>query len=157
MRAHSIGMWIGAAVASSVMAGRPEPTPPPPSPAATALEKPTSQSRIALSHELPPLNGERLEATLVEVTYPPGGANPAHRHPCPVVGYVLEGSLRMRVKGRPEAIYRAGDTFYESPNDVHLVSENASPDAPARFLAYFVCDHETPLSIPLSEDPAGGR
>jgi quercetin dioxygenase-like cupin family protein len=110
-----------------------------------------SRARIALSQRLPVLKGDHLEATIVEVTYEPGGANGAHRHPCPVVGYVLEGSLRMQVKGQPEKIYNAGDTFFEAPTDVHQVSANANQDKPARFLAYFVCDHATPLSIPVTD------
>jgi quercetin dioxygenase-like cupin family protein len=110
-----------------------------------------SQSRTAFSGKLPALDGQRLEATIVEVTYPPGGANPAHRHPCPVIGYVLEGALRMQVKGQPERIFKAGETFIETPSDVHEVSANASLEAPARFLAYFVCDRATPLSVPVTD------
>ncbi len=108
-----------------------------------------SRSRVALARELPPLDGAKLAATLVEVTYDPGGANPAHRHPCPVVGYVLEGQLRMQIDGQPERIYSQGESFYESPTDVHRVSANASADHPARFLAYFVRDQKTPFSIPV--------
>lgn len=110
-----------------------------------------SQSRTAFSGKLPALDGQRLEATIVEVTYPPGGVNPAHRHPCPVIGYVLEGALRMQVKGQPERIYKPGETFFEAPSDVHVVSANASQEAPARFLAYFVCDRTTPLSVPVTD------
>jgi quercetin dioxygenase-like cupin family protein len=71
-----------------------------------------------------------------------------------VVGYVLEGRLKMQVSGQPEQVYGPGDTFYESPSDTHLVSRNASDDQPARFLAYFVCDRPTPLSVPLKGDVA---
>ena len=110
-----------------------------------------SESRTVFSGKLPALDGQRLEATIVEVTYPPGGANPAHRHPCPVIGYVLEGAVRMQVKGQPARIFKPGEAFFESPSDVHLISANASQDAPARFLAYFVCDHETQLSVPLTD------
>lgn len=110
-----------------------------------------SRSRVAIAQALPALDGARLEATLVEVTYEPGGANTAHQHPCPVIGYVLEGSLRMQVKGQAERVYGVGDTFFESPTDVHLVSANASQDKPARFLAYFVCDRKTPLSVPVPQ------
>jgi quercetin dioxygenase-like cupin family protein len=110
-----------------------------------------SQSRKAYSGKLPALDGQHLEATIVEVTYSPGGVNTAHRHPCPVIGYVLEGAVRMQIKGQPERIYKQGETFSETPSDVHLVSANASQDAPARFLAYFVCDRETPLSVPATD------
>ena len=110
-----------------------------------------SQSRTAFSGKLPALDGQRLEATIVEVTYPPGGANPAHQHPCPVIGYVLEGALRMQVKGQPERTFKSGETFFEAPTDVHVVSANASQEAPARFLAYFVCDRATRLSVPVGD------
>ncbi|MCC7123877.1 MAG: cupin domain-containing protein [Acidobacteria bacterium] len=113
-----------------------------------------SRSRVAVTQRLPTLDGTKLTATLVEVTYEPGGANTSHRHPCPVIGYVLEGRMRMRVDGQPERIYGPGDTFYESPTDVHRVSANASSEQPARFLAYFVCDRDTPLSIPVPGDGA---
>ena len=43
-------------------------------------------------------------------------------------------------------LYRAGESFYEAPNSVHLVSANASDRDPVRFLAYFTCDHDAPLS-----------
>ena len=125
--------------------------------AAAAAHQAPSRSRVAIAQALPALDGAHLEASIVEVTYEPGGANTAHRHPCPVIGYVLEGSMRMQVKGQAERIYSAGDTFYESPTDVHVVSANASKEKPARFLAYFVCDHKTPLSVPVTGLPAAGR
>lgn len=115
-----------------------QPTPPTP-----------SRARVMLTRDLPQLDGTKLAATVVEVTYDPGGANPAHRHPCPVIGYVLEGHLRMQLQGQPERVFGPGETFYESPDDVHLVSANASNDRPVRFVAYFVCDHVTPLSVPV--------
>jgi quercetin dioxygenase-like cupin family protein len=112
-----------------------------------------SRSRVAVAQALPALDGAHLEATLVEVTYEPGGANTAHRHPCPVIGYVLEGSMRMQLEGQSERVFSAGDTFFEAPTDVHAVSANASKDKPARFLAYFVCDRKTPLSVPVTATP----
>jgi quercetin dioxygenase-like cupin family protein len=122
--------------------------------AAAALQKRTpSRSRVAIAQALPVLDGGHLEATVVEVTYEPGGSGTAHRHPCPVIGYMLEGSMRMQVKGQAERTYAPGDTFYEAPTDVHVVSANASQDKPARFLAYFVCDRKTPLSVPATDPP----
>ena len=119
---------------------------------ATILQDNTSRSKTAFTGKLPVLDGQHLTVTLLEVTYPPGGANAAHRHPCPVIGYVLAGAVRMRLKGREQQVFRAGDTFFESPADVHAVSANASQEEPARFLAYFLCDRETPLTLPATED-----
>jgi quercetin dioxygenase-like cupin family protein len=103
------------------------------------------------------LNGEYLNATVVEVHYGPGEGSPPHSHACAVIGYVVEGVLRTQVKGEPEAIYQAGESFYEAPNGVHVVSANASPTEAATFIAYFVCDHNTPLSsdVPESATPGG--
>jgi quercetin dioxygenase-like cupin family protein len=104
--------------------------------------------RPVFTHALPVLDGGKLKAQIVEVTYKPGESSAQHSHPCAVIGYVLEGAVRMQVKGEPEAIYKAGQSFYEAPNGVHAVSGNASKTEPARFLAYFTCDHETPLTVP---------
>jgi quercetin dioxygenase-like cupin family protein len=123
--------------------------------ATQSTKAPTSRAKTAFTGKLPALDGQQLIATLVEVTYPPGGANPAHRHPCPVIGYVLEGAVRMQVQGQAERIFKPGETFFESPADVHAVSANASPSEPARFLAYFVCDRATPLSVPVSDEQRG--
>jgi quercetin dioxygenase-like cupin family protein len=99
------------------------------------------------TQSLPSLQGDRLKVTLVEVTYAPGESSRPHSHPCPVVGHVIEGSVRMGVKGEPERTYGVGDSFYEQPNGVHLVSANASSSRPAKFVAFFVCDRDTPLSV----------
>ena len=117
--------------------------------APAAAPAPGAAVRPLLMQRLPALNGATLDARLVEVTYAPGGMSTAHRHPCPVVGYVLEGALRMQLAGQPERIVRAGESFYESPSDIHAVSANASATAPARFLAYFTCDKDTPTSVPV--------
>jgi len=89
---------------------------------------------------------------MVKVSYGPGESSPPHSHPCPVIGYVLEGAVRMQVQPmgasdpEPAHVYRAGDGFYESPNGRHLLSANASQSEPATFLATFVCDHATDLT-----------
>ena len=109
------------------------------------------RARTVMSQTLPALNGEHLKAVLLEVRYGPGEASPPHSHPCAVIGYVAEGSLRTQVQGQPEMIYKAGQSFYEAPNGVHLVSANASTTEPAKLLAYLICDRDTPLSIDAPE------
>lgn len=116
----------------------------------------TERARIAFSHALPQMNGGHLNASIVEVTYGPGESSPPHSHPCAVIGYVVEGALRTQVKGEAEAIYKTGESFYEAPNGVHLISANASEKTPMKFLAYFVCDHDTPLSVAVPETKGRG-
>ena len=113
---------------------------------------PDARTRIVFSQSLPQLDAAHLKVTTVEVTYPPGGSSAPHSHPCPVIGYVLRGAVRMQVKGGPVSIYRPGDSFYEAPNGVHQVSANASTKEPAVFLAYFLCDHEGPLSVKVPQE-----
>jgi glucose/arabinose dehydrogenase/quercetin dioxygenase-like cupin family protein len=129
--------------------------------AATGRPPAGADAREVLARALPALDGTRLKAQLVEVQYAPGGWSASHRHPCPVVGYVLEGAVRMQLAGKEARVYRAGESFYETPGDVHAVSENASPTAPARFLAFFTCDRDGPRSIPVPDaapvDPGGPR
>ena len=127
--------------------------------AAACQRAPESAERtgVAFSGALPPMDGSRLEATVVEVNYGPGESSEPHSHPCPVVGYVVEGTVRSQVQGEAEAVYQAGETFYEPPNGVHLVSGSASAKAPAKLLAYFVCDRKAPLSAPVADSAAGGR
>jgi quercetin dioxygenase-like cupin family protein len=123
---------------------------------AAAAAQPEARSRVVLSQAMPPLDGTHLQVTTVEVTYPPGGSSAPHSHPCPVIGYVLKGAVRMQVKGGPLSIYKAGDTFYEAPNGIHMVSANASATEPATFLAYFLCDHSAPLSLKVPADKTEG-
>jgi quercetin dioxygenase-like cupin family protein len=122
-----------------------------------AASKPaqTAPSRKVMSQPLPKLDGEHLTVHVVEVRYGPGEHSQPHTHPCPVIGYVLEGAVRMQVKGGEEKIYHVGESFYEAPNGVHLLSANASQTMPAHFLATFVCDHQAPLSSPAPAAPEG--
>jgi quercetin dioxygenase-like cupin family protein len=116
------------------------------------------RAHVVLSKALPALDGDHVKVTLVEVDYGPGEASMPHSHPCLVIGYVLEGTIKTQVKGEPEATYHAGATFYEPPNGVHLVSANASQTVPARLLAYFVCDRDAPLSSDRPQGiPSGGK
>ena len=126
------------------------------SPADAAPDTAAARARVAFAHALPRLDGGHLEVKLVEVVYGPGQASSPHSHPCPVIGYVTEGALRTQVKGETEVIYRAGQSFYEAPNGIHQVSANASRERPAKLLAYFVCDHSTPLSVPAPDGNTSG-
>ena len=128
------GMMIGSPMARTQVSAR------------TTRPETKQWARIAFSHILPKLDGDHLKATLVEVSYDPGESSPPHSHPCAVIGYVLQGTLQTQVRGEPVALYKTGESFYEAPYGVHVISANASQTEPAKLLAYFVCDHDTPLS-----------
>ena len=109
------------------------------------------QERAVISETLPKMDGGHLQVKVAEVSYGPGESSPPHSHPCPVVAVVVEGTIQTQVKGESEAIYKAGQAFYEAPNGVHMVSANADKTKPAKLLAYFVCDHETPVTVAVPE------
>jgi quercetin dioxygenase-like cupin family protein len=113
----------------------------------TQREEARERAQVVLAQTFPKMDSEHLKATLVEVNYGPGESSEPHSHPCPVIGYVLAGALRTQVRGEKEAVYAAGESFYEPANGVHAVSANASQTEPAKFLAYFVCDHDAALSV----------
>jgi len=89
------------------------------------------------------------EAMMLTVDFPPGADSPSHRHNANTFVYVLEGSVIMQVAGGPVMTLRAGDTFYESPTDVHSVAKNASATEPARILVFFVKDEGAPATLPV--------
>jgi quercetin dioxygenase-like cupin family protein len=86
------------------------------------------------------------EVLMSTVTYPPGGSSAPHRHDAQVFVYVLQGELIMQVQGGPKITLKPGETFYESPTDVHSVSANASQSAPATFLVFIVKDKANPTT-----------
>jgi quercetin dioxygenase-like cupin family protein len=98
-----------------------------------------------------PLDGiPNKVADMLTVEYAPGQSSPPHRHNANVLVYVLEGALVMGVQGKEPVTVSAGQTFYESPSDVHTISRNASSTERARFLVVLIHDQgaKTMLSAP---------
>ncbi len=89
------------------------------------------------------------EGLMITVEYPPGSSDPVHRHNARAFVYVLEGSVVMQVKGGKEVTLTPGQTFYEGPNDVHVVGRNASNTKPAKFVVFLVKDKGAPVLIPV--------
>src|ERR1700733_3144821 len=87
------------------------------------------------------------EALMLTVVYPPGSIDPIHRHNAHGFIYVLEGSIVMQVKGGKETTLTPGQTFYEGPNDVHVVGRNASKTKPAKFVVFLVKDKGAPVLV----------
>ena len=101
-----------------------------------------------ISENLPDLPGK--EGVMITVEYPPGGSDPIHRHNADVFVYVLEGSVVMQLRGGEETTLTPGQTFHEGPNDVHVVSRNASTTEPAKFVVFFVKDIGAPVLLPAN-------
>jgi quercetin dioxygenase-like cupin family protein len=87
------------------------------------------------------------EGLMITVEYPPGSTDPIHRHNAHGFIYVLEGSIVMQVRGGKEVTLTPGQTFYEGPDDVHVVGRNASKTKPAKFVVFFVKDKGAPVLV----------
>ena len=107
---------------------------------------PPAEVKELMSKPLPDFPGK--EGLVLRVTYPPGGADEIHRHDAYAFVYVLEGSVVMQVRGAQPLTLKAGETFYEGPNDVHLVSRNASDSEPARFVVFLLKKQGAPVLLP---------
>jgi quercetin dioxygenase-like cupin family protein len=90
------------------------------------------------------------ESVMITVEYPPGHSDEIHRHNAYVFVYVLEGSVVMQVRGGKEVTLTPGQTFYEGPDDIHLVGRNASKTKPAKFVAFFVKTKGAPILVPAN-------
>ena len=88
------------------------------------------------------------EVLMLTVEYPPGGADPVHRHNAEAFVYVLEGSIVMGVKGGQPVTLGVGQTFHEGPDDVHTIGRNASDSKPAKFVVFLLKDVGQPALVP---------
>ena len=92
---------------------------------------------------------QNREGLMLTVDLPPGSDSAKHRHNAHTFVYVLEGAVVMQVEGGERKELQAGDTFYETPDDIHTVSMNASDTEPAKILVFFVKQQGAPVSIPV--------
>jgi quercetin dioxygenase-like cupin family protein len=100
-----------------------------------------------MSKDLTDIPGK--EVLMITVEYPPGGSDPVHRHDAHGFIYVLEGSVVMQVKGGKEVTLTPGQSFYEGPEDVHVVGRNAGTTRPAKFLVVLVKGKGAPILVPV--------
>jgi quercetin dioxygenase-like cupin family protein len=123
--------------------------------AALAVANPAAEPATVkplMTRELVGMPGK--EVSMITVEYVPGGASRPHRHDAQVFVYVLEGAMTMQVSGARPVTIHPGETFYEAPEDIHLVSANASPTAPAKILVFMVKDKAKPASREVTDKPA---
>jgi quercetin dioxygenase-like cupin family protein len=111
-----------------------------------ALQSREAKVTQVMSKDLPDIPGK--EALMLSVEYPPRSSDPIHRHNADAFVYVLEGSIVMQVRGGKETVLTPGQTFYEGPDDVHVVGRNASQTKPAKFLVFMVKDKGAPVQVP---------
>ena len=110
-----------------------------------ALIAQEAQVTPLMSKDLPDFPGK--EGLMITVVYPPGSSDPIHRHNADAFVYVLEGSIVMQVKGGKETTVTPGQTFYEGPDDVHVIGRNASKTKPAKFVVFLMKEKGAPVQL----------
>ena len=119
--------------------------------AAGAQTPPRAIAKVLMVQALQDVEGK--EATVSALEYPPGSSSPPHRHNAHVFLHLLEGQLLVQVRGGPPVTLNPGDTFYESPSDIHQVSKNLSTTMPARARVFMVKAKGAPATTPVQEQP----
>lgn len=94
---------------------------------------------------------EGWDVVLVELNIPPGRTSPGpgHRHPGPVLGYIVEGQMRFAINNEPEQVLPVGKTFFEPPGAVHSTNGSARSDGPTRAVMFMLVPKGSPLVLPL--------
>jgi quercetin dioxygenase-like cupin family protein len=105
------------------------------------------QVNTLLTKQLPEAPGKEIE--VITVNYAPGAVDAIHRHDAHAVVYVLDGEVEMQVRGGTLRRLGPGQVFYESPEDVHTVSRNASKTKPAKFVVFFIKNEGAPILTPI--------
>ena len=114
--------------------------------AVPALAGPEAIVTPLVAKDLPEFQGK--EGVMILVEYSPGASDPIHRHNAHAFVYVLEGSVVMQLRDAAEVTLSPGQTYYEGPNDVHIVGRNASNTQPAKFVVFLVKNQGAPILEP---------
>ena len=107
----------------------------------------STEVAVLFKQDLPDIAGKT--GLMLTVEYEPGESSTAHRHNANTFVYVLEGTVVMQVQGGEEKTLTAGQTFYETPNDIHSVSKNASATELAKILVFFIKESGAPVTMPV--------
>ena len=89
------------------------------------LPLPVSSAEVAMLFKQELADTPGKAGQLLTVEFAPGEVSAAHRHNAHTFVYVLEGSVVMQVQGGEAKTLTSGQTFYENPDDIHTVANNA--------------------------------
>jgi len=135
---HQLSLAVAAALVCAVVSARTLPV------KMDSSGSSFNKVELVSSHALPDMPGKRV--TVVRVTYGPGGFTPPHRHAGTVTAYITKGQIRSQLNGGPVELFDVGQSFFEPPGTIHLVSANASSTDWAELIAIFVADEGAQLT-----------
>ncbi|MGY4539516.1 quercetin dioxygenase-like cupin family protein [Mucilaginibacter sp. UYNi724] len=115
--------------------------------AAPIKENLTTSHHTILEQALPSKAFKNKSVEMLIVDLPPLSTSIAHRHPYPTFGYVVSGEIASVFEGKKH-VYKAGDSFYETPQGLHSGSWNESATVPAKLLVFYVKEKNKTNYIP---------
>ncbi|BBJ37768.1 hypothetical protein SSPO_004860 [Streptomyces antimycoticus] len=116
---------------------------------AAASTRPSETLKPLLQQALPNVKGKTFTSVIVD--FPPKARAMPHRHgQAFVYAYVLEGTVRSRLAGKPVRTYHQGENWVEQPGAHHVLTENTSPIKRAKLLVVFVSNTGDKLKV---DDP----
>jgi quercetin dioxygenase-like cupin family protein len=116
-------------------------------PASSQQQPPATKVSALLKQAIAEFPGREIMVITLDI--PPGGGSPPHRHPGHhIFGYVLEGTYKLKLDQGPETLLSKGQTFYEAPGQLHVISANGSQTEPAKVLAFIVVESGKPVTVP---------
>jgi quercetin dioxygenase-like cupin family protein len=105
---------------------------------------PQVERKILAKHDLSGVPGK--EAVIGTATFPPGAVIGFHTHPGDESGYIIAGSVTVRIRGASDLSLKAGDGFFNPRSAVHSVV--AGPEG-ATIVATWIVDKGVPMSSPV--------
>jgi quercetin dioxygenase-like cupin family protein len=148
MRAHVQIIFVVAVTLGSFGCANQSPDRPNTVIAAPTIQSDPPSKKITVLLTQPLSDPAGKEVRVMTVEYPPGVRSAPHRHPGAIFAYVLEGEVLCQVEGQPLRTYRAGEVWYEYPQQLHQVSGNASATLPAKLLVFFLTEAGKHVVLP---------
>lgn len=103
----------------------------------------TSETNTGDPIVYPVTDSPQVTVAIVEIA--PGASTPEHKHPYPLVGYILQGTLEVTAEDGTVNVYKEGDALVEALGKNHH-GRNIG-DTPVRVLITVMGVADEPISV----------
>ena len=87
------------------------------------------------------------EIRITDLSIPPGGTSPAHRHPGDTFVYVIEGEVQIGVDDNAPITAKAGEVVHEPPMSLHKTTLNPSKTDKTHAIAIMIIDADKQSTV----------
>lgn len=87
------------------------------------------------------------EIRIIDLSIPPGGTSPAHRHPGDTFVYVIEGAVQIGVDDNAPITAKAGEVVHEPPMSLHKTTLNPSKTDKTHAIAIMIIDADQQSTV----------